>query len=276
MRDPRVIYGRCLVLGLAWTVLAFMVLPMIIVVPVSLTDTPYLAMPKESLSLEHYRAFFAKDIWLDATLDSVIVATSATVLAVVLGTLCTIGCWRLANNLAEATRTFLLVPIIVPTIVQALALYRFWIDLDIIDTYVGTILAHTLIAMPYVVITVSASLANFDLRLEQAARNLGASTFQTIRWVIVPSIRPGMLSGALFAFTISFDEIVVVLFITSRNVYTLPKRIWNGIQDNLDPTIASVATMLIAITLALLLTDLWLRQRRRAKLAEQAGDRGKA
>lgn len=275
MKDPRVIYGRCLVLGLAWTVLAFMVLPMVIVVPVSFTDQYFLSLPKEDLSLQHYQAFFEKEIWLNATLDSVIVATSATLLAVLLGTLCTIGCWRLATNLAEATRTFLLVPIIVPTIVQALALYRFWIDLDIIDTYVGTILAHTLVAIPYVVITVSASLANFDVRLEQAARNLGASTLQTIRMVIVPSIRPGILSGALFAFTISFDEIVMVLFITSRNIYTLPKRIWNGIQDNLDPTIASVATMLIALTLALLLTDLWIRQRRRSRLAGGASDRGR-
>ena len=265
-KDPRVVFGRCVVYGLAWTVLAFLVLPMIIVVPVSFTDQYYLSLPKEGLSLQHYAAFFEKEIWLAATLDSVIVATCSTLAALVLGTLCAIGCWRLASNAAESVRTFMLTPIIVPTIVQALAMYRFWIDLGLMDTYVGLILAHTLIAIPYVVITVSASLANFDVRLEQASRNLGASTSQTIRWVILPSIVPGMLSGALFAFTISFDEIVVALFITSRNVYTLPKRIWDGIQDHLDPTIASIATMLIAITLALLLTELWARQRRRARM----------
>ncbi|MEQ8584451.1 MAG: ABC transporter permease [Thalassobaculaceae bacterium] len=265
-KDPRVVFGRCMVYGLAWTVLAFLVLPMVIVVPVSFTDQYYLSLPKESLSLEHYKAFFEKEIWLAATLDSVIVAVCSTLLALLLGTLCAIGCWRLASNAAESVRTFMLTPIIVPTIVQALAMYRFWIDLGIMDTYFGLILAHTLIAIPYVVITVSASLANFDVRLEQASRNLGASTSQTIRWVILPSITPGMLSGALFAFTISFDEIVVALFITSRNVYTLPKRIWDGIQDHLDPTIASIATMLIAVTLALLLTELWVRQRRRARL----------
>ena len=268
-KDPRVVFGRCVVYGLAWTVLAFLVLPMIIVVPVSFTDQYYLSLPKEGLSLQHYAAFFEKEIWLAATLDSVIVATCSTIAALVLGTLCAIGCWRLASNAAESVRTFMLTPIIVPTIVQALAMYRFWIDLGIMDTYFGLILAHTLIAIPYVVITVSASLANFDVRLEQASRNLGASTSQTIRWVILPSIVPGMLSGALFAFTISFDEIVVALFITSRNVYTLPKRIWDGIQDHLDPTIASIATMLIVITLALLLTELWARQRRRARLTER-------
>lgn len=268
MKDPRVVFGRCVMLGLAWTVLAFLVLPMVIVVPVSFTDQYYLSLPKEGLSLRHYQAFFEKEIWLAATFDSLVIAVFSTVAALVLGTLCAIGCWRLASNASEAVRTFMLTPIIVPTIVQALAMYRFWIDLGIMDTYVGMILAHTLMALPYVVITVSASLANFDVRLEQAARNLGASTAQTIRWVIMPSIMPGMLSGALFAFTISFDEIVVALFITSRNVYTLPKRIWDGIQDHLDPTIASVATMLIAITLALLLIELWARQRR-ARLTAQ-------
>lgn len=274
MKDPRVVFGRCLMLGLAWTVLAFLVLPMIIVVPVSFTDQYYLSLPKEGLSLRHYAAFFEKEIWLAATRDSLIVAVFSTVFALFLGTLCAIGCWRLSSNAAEGVRTFMLTPIIVPTIVQALAMYRFWIDLGIMDTYFGLILAHTLIAVPYVVITVSASLANFDVRLEQAARNLGASTSQTIRWVIMPSIMPGMLSGALFAFTISFDEIVVALFITSRNVYTLPKRIWDGIQDHLDPTIASVATMLIAATLALLLTELWARQRRRARLTARVEGEG--
>ena len=271
--DFRETFGRGMVLGGAWTVLAFLVLPMVVVIPVSITDQYYLSLPQDGVSLQHYAAFFSNEIWLSATGQSIVIAVASTIAAVVLGTLCAIGCWRLSTNASEAVRTFMLIPIIVPTIVQALAMYRFWIDLGIMDTYFGLILAHTLIAVPYVVITVSASLANFDVRLEQAARNLGASTSQTIRWVIMPSIMPGMLSGALFAFTISFDEIVVALFITSRNVYTLPKRIWDGIQDHLDPTIASVATMLIAATLALLLTELWARQRRRARLtARVEGD----
>ncbi|MEO0818794.1 MAG: ABC transporter permease [Pseudomonadota bacterium] len=267
MKDPRVRFGRYFALGLAWTVLGFLVLPMIIVVPVSLTDQYYLSLPQERLSLEHYRAFFEKEIWISATIDSLVIAVAATILAVLLGTLCAIGCWRLASGAAEAVRIFMLTPIIVPVIVQALAIYRFWIDLGLIDTYLGAIIAHTLIAIPYVVITVSAALSNFDPRIEQAARNLGANTSQTVRLVILPSIMPGVLSGALFAFTISFDEIVMMLFITSRAVYTLPKRIWNGIQDHLDPTIAAVATMLMVLTALLLLIELWTRRRRRARLA---------
>ncbi|MEM9784685.1 MAG: ABC transporter permease [Pseudomonadota bacterium] len=273
VRDRRALWGRMVALGLAWTVLGFLVLPMAIVIPVSVTDQYYLSLPKERISFEHYAAFFEKEIWLAATLDSLIVASCATALAVLLGTLCAIGCWRLSSRAAEAVRLFMLLPIIVPVIVQALALYRFWIDLGLIDTYLGTIIAHTLIAIPYVIITVSAALANVDPRTEQAARNLGATNAQAVRLVVLPAVMPGVLSGALFAFTISFDEIVTVLFITSREVYTLPKRIWNGIQDHLDPTIAAVATMLMLLTLALLLVDLWLRRRRRARMAMGDGQR---
>ena len=262
MNEGRLTFGRCMVLGFAWTILGFLVLPMIVVFPVSLTDQYYLSLPKEKLSLEHYEAFFTNEIWLSATFQSLVIATASTFFAILLGTLCAIGCWRISSRASEAVRSFMLVPIIVPTVVQALALYRFWIDLGLVDTYAGVILAHTLVSVPYVVITVSASLAHFDLRIEQAARNLGASMMQTIRFVIVPSIMPGVLSGGIFAFTISFDEIVMVLFITSRKIYTLPKRIWNGIQDHLDPTIAAIATMLIVVTLALLLSELWLRRRR--------------
>lgn len=274
MRDRREVFARTIALGLGWTVLAFLVLPMVIVVPVSVTDQYYLSLPKEGVSLEHYSAFFEKDIWIDATVDSLVIAVASMLCAVVLGTLCAIGCWRLSNRASNAVRIFMLVPIIVPLIVQALAFYRVWIDLGLIDTYLGAVIAHTLAGIPYVVITVSAALSNFDLRLEQAARNMGASTGQTIRWVILPSITPGVLSGALFAFTISFDEIVVMLFITSRQVYTLPKRIWNGIQDHLDPTIASVATMLIVVTALLLALEFWTRQRRKARLAAKVAEEG--
>jgi putative spermidine/putrescine transport system permease protein len=272
--DFRENFGRGMVLGGAWTILAFLILPMVVVIPVSLTDQYYLSLPQDGISFRHYAAFFTNEIWLSATWQSIVIATLSTVFAVIMGSLCAIGCWRLSTNASEAVRTLMLTPIIVPTIVQALAMYRFWIDLGLLDTYAGVILAHTLVAIPYVVITVSASLANFDVRLEQAARSLGASMPETIRLVIMPRIVPGMLSGAIFAFTISFDEIVMVLFLTSRGIYTLPKRIWDGIENHLDPTIAAVATLLIIVTLALLLLELWSRQRRARRLKALAAEGG--
>jgi putative spermidine/putrescine transport system permease protein len=253
---------RCLMLGLAWSLLGFLVLPLLVIVPVSLTDRPYLSLPEHALSLRHYEAFFTNPVWVASSVQSLIIAAISTAASVVLGALCAIGCWRLSNGLSSAVRLLTLAPLIVPTVVQGLAMYRFWSFAGLFDTYAGVVLAHTLTGIPFVVITVSASLASFDVRLEQAARSLGASALDTVRLVIMPSIAPGLISGAVFAFVHSFDELVIVLFITSRAIQTLPKRIWDGIQDRIDPTIASVAVILILITFVLLLIDVFWRQRR--------------
>jgi putative spermidine/putrescine transport system permease protein len=256
-----------IVLALAWVLLVYLVAPMLVVVPVSLTDQRYLSMPQHALSLQHYRNIFGDNFWLSSIIKSFFVACVSTSIATALGTLASIGCWRIASRTSELLRALILLPLVVPAIVHALGFYRTWIDLNLLDTYPGVILAHVITSLPYVVITVSASLANFDMRLEQAARNLGASVGQTIRLVIVPSIVPGVLSGALFAFVYSWDEIVVLLFITSRRVYLLPRAIWNGINDNLDPTIAAIATLMIALTLAGLLLERFMRARAARKMA---------
>ncbi len=153
-----------------------------------------------------------------------------------------------ASRLGEVLRVLTLLPMIVPPIVSALVFYRMWIDLDLLDTYLGTTLAHAILAVPYVVVTVSASLANVGIKLEQAARNLGADLSQTLRWVILPSIRPGIFAGALFAFITSWDELVVTLFITSRAIFTLPRRMWDGIREDVDPVIAAVSATLVLLT----------------------------
>ncbi|MBJ3774302.1 ABC transporter permease [Acuticoccus mangrovi] len=254
-----------IMLGLAWTVVAFLVLPLLVVVPVSFTDQRFLSFPQETISFKHYANLVADPFWRNSILRSLFVSTVSATFSTILGTMCAIGCWRLANQYAEWVRLLMLTPIIVPSVVHALAFYRTWIDLGLIDTYAGVILSHTIIGLPYVVITVSASLANIDLRLEQAARSLGADMSKTVRWVLVPLVMPGILSGAIFAFIISWDEIVVLLFITSRNIYLLPKAIWDGINENVDPTVAAVASLLIGVTLVILLVQMSWRGLRGAK-----------
>ena len=257
---PRLRWSLALMAG--WSVLGFLVLPMLIVVPVSLTDRNYLSLPEHALSLQHYRAFFTHEVWLQSTLQSLLIAAIATATSVVLGALCAIGCWRLSNRWSAAVRLLMLAPLIVPTVIQGLAMYRLWVAVGLYDTYAGVVLAHTLTGIPYVLIAVSAALAGFDVKLEQAARGLGASALDTIRLVIVPAIAPGLISGGVFAFIHSFDELVIVLFITSRAIRTLPKRIWDGLQDRIDPTIAAVSVILIAATLLLLAADACLRRYR--------------
>lgn len=263
-------------LAIAWTLLVYLVAPLLIVAPVSVTDQRYLSMPQHALSLQHYVNIFGDNFWLSSILQSVLVASVSTVAAVILGTLCAIGCWRLASGASGFVRMIMLLPLIVPGIVHALGFFRMWIDLDLLDSFPGVILAHIVTSLPYVVITVSASLANFDVRLEQAARNLGASLSQTVRMVIVPCVMPGVLSGGIFAFVHAWDELIVLLFITSRQVYLLPRAIWNGINENVDPTIAAIATLLILLTLMALMLERYLRVRAERPRAAPAPVEAKA
>ncbi len=253
---------RPLVFAIAWCVLLFLVLPIFVIFPVSVTDQRFLSLPHDGISLRHFAKLLTSRDWLGSIWHSVTIAITSTVLCVVLGTLCAVGCWRLASRSSEWVRSFMLLPIVVPSIVYAIGVYRYFVGLGLLDSFLGVAITHIVTGIPYVVITVSASLAGFDPRLEQAARNLGASLWQTVRWVIVPNIMPGVLSGAIFAFIHSWDETVIVIFIAGRSVYTLPRRIWNDINENLDPVIAAVAVMLIFVTFGLLLAELALRARR--------------
>ncbi|MGE0723851.1 MAG: ABC transporter permease [Alphaproteobacteria bacterium] len=248
--------------SLGWAIVLFLVLPITVVVPVSLTDQRFLSLPVDALSLRHYVNLLTSPEWLSSIFQSVVIALGATAISVAAGTLCAIGCWRIGSRWSELVRVLMLVPIIVPTIVYALGLYRLWVRLDLLDSYFGVMLAHGVTGIPYVVVIVSTSLANFDPRLEQAARNLGASVPYALRRVILPGILPGVVSGAIFAFIHSWDELVLVLFIASRAIFTLPRRIWDGINEHLDPTMAAVATALIAVTAGLLVVEMWARRRR--------------
>jgi putative spermidine/putrescine transport system permease protein len=248
--------------GAAWLVAIYLVLPIGIIVPVSMTDQRFLSLPHEALSLRHYGTVLGSPEWLGSIAQSFSIAVASTLLAVAAGTLCAIGCWRISRRSTELIRALMLLPIIIPSIVYAVGLYRYFAKLDLLDRFAGVVIAHGVTGIPYVVITVSTALAAFDPRLEQAARGMGASLAQTLRWVILPRIAPGIASGAIFAFIHSWDELVIVLFIASRDVFTLPRRIWDGINENLDPAMAAVAVLLVLFTLLLLLADMALRRRR--------------
>jgi len=254
----------------AWCLIALLVLPFLVIIPVSLTDRAYLSLPQHALSLAHYQALLADPDWRNAFITSTMVAVGTALLATVVGTACAFGCWRLSASAAKWIRALVLLPIIVPTIIQALAFYRTWINLHLVNTYLGVILAHTIVALPFVFISVSAALAQVDPRIEMAARSLGAGTRQTLTWVIIPMSLPGILSGALLAFIASFDEIIIVLFITTRGIDTLPKKMWDGLKNDLSPKIACVAVVLGLLTMAFMTVEWLLTRPRVAALARPA------
>lgn len=247
--------------GLAWATALYLVLPILIVIPVALTDQRYLSLPQDGISFRHFATVLTSEDWLHSIWQSFTIAVAATALSVTAGTLCAIGCWRISRRATDLIRLLMLLPLIIPSIVYAIGLYRYFGPLGLLDRFLGVVIAHGVTGIPYVVITVSTALAGFDPRLEQAARGMGASLSQTLRWVILPRIMPGIVSGAIFAFIHSWDELVMVLFIASREVFTLPRRIWDGINENLDPAMAAVAVLLIFFTLLLLLADRALRRK---------------
>jgi putative spermidine/putrescine transport system permease protein len=237
-----------LIVGAAWCFVALLVIPILVAFPVSLTPHAYLSMPQDEVSFRHYRQIFEDEEWRVSMAQSLVVAVASSAIAVLLGTLSAIGLWKISSRASEAVRMFLLLPMIVPPIVSALAFYKVWADLRMLDSYVGLVIAHAVLTVPYVVVTVSASLSTLGRTIELAARNLGANTWQTLWHVILPSIRTGIASGALFAFILSWDELVVTLFISGRAIVTLPRRMWDGIRDNVNPSIAAVSSVFILLT----------------------------
>jgi len=242
-------------------VLLFLIAPILAVMPLSFNSVPFFTYPMPGLSLRWYQDFFLTDRWQGALHNSLFVASSTTVLAMILGTLAALGLSRANFPLRTAVMSLLISPIIVPVVITAVGMYFFFAEVGLLNTYTGLILAHTVLASPFVVITVTATLIGFDHSLSRAAASLGASPTTVFFKVILPLILPGMISGALFAFGTSFDEVVVVLFVASPEQRTLPKVMFAGIREMISPTITAAATVLILVSIGMLTTVELLRRR---------------
>jgi putative spermidine/putrescine transport system permease protein len=244
--------NRPALLLLVVLVLLFLALPILLIVVVSFSSAAYLTFPPPGFGLRWYRAYLSSSEWLDSTSLSLTIGASVVVLSTTLGTIAALGLTRLPRAARTAAAALILSPLIVPTIVVAIGVYYAFSRYGLIGTPIGLVLAHTCLAVPFVVTSVSASLAGFDRRLEQAARSLGATPWGAFRQVTLPLIRPGVLVGALFAFITSFDELIVALFLSGSGAITLPRRMWDDLRFDIDPTIAAVSTLTIALTALLL------------------------
>jgi putative spermidine/putrescine transport system permease protein len=250
--------------NLLWLlVLLFLALPILIVAALSFSSASYLTFPPPALGVRWYRAYLGSREWLDATWLSLAVAACVVVLATALGTIASLGLRHLPHAMRAAVGALVLSPLIVPGIVVAIGIYYVFARYRLVGTPAGLVLAHTCLAVPFVVTSVSASLVGLDRRLEQAALSLGATPWGTFRQVTLPLIRPGVLVGALFAFITSFDELIVALFLSGSGAITLPRRMWDDLRFAIDPTIAAVSTLTIVLS-ATLLFAVHLLQRQQA------------
>ena len=246
-------------------VLGFLLLPILVIMPLSFSDSTFLIYPIPGWSLRWYEQLFGSAEWLRAAKNSFIVAPAATLIATVLGTLAAVGLARVQFRFKGLLMSVLIAPMVVPIVVVGVSTYLFFARLGMADTYAGLILVHAALGAPFVLTTVLATLQGFNHNLVRASLSLGATPLATFFRVTLPVIAPGVISGALFAFATSFDEVVVTLFLAGPEQVTLPRQMFTGIRENISPTIAAVATLLILFTTGLLLALEWLRGRRRSQ-----------
>jgi putative spermidine/putrescine transport system permease protein len=242
-------------------ILLFLITPILVIIPLSFNAEPYFTYPMPGLSLRWYEDFINNELWLLAVRNSIIISICATILATTLGTVAALGLSKANLPYKSLIMGLLISPMIVPIVITAVGMYFFYVKLGLTDNLPGLIVAHTVLGTPFVVITVTATLVGFDHSLTRASANLGSNPTRTFFRVTMPLVLPGMISGALFAFVTSFDEVVCVLFLGGVEQRTIPRQMWSGIREQISPTILAVATILVVISIALLTTLELLRRR---------------
>ena len=272
--------------GLCTLIFLFLIMPIIILIPLSFNQEPYfsftpgmLALDKEAFSFRWYMDILTNGIvdpeakegwwtdvwqnaqWVRSIKNSFIIGIGATLLATSIGTLAAIGLSRSEMPYRRAIMALLISPMIVPLVITASGLFYFYSQIGIAKSYTGIILSHAILGTPFVIITVTATLAGFDNNLTRAAANLGAGPIRTFFKVQMPLILPGVISGGLFAFITSFDEVVVVLQLADVRQRTIPRQMFSGIREQISPTILAVATILVILSIAILTTVELLRRR---------------
>jgi len=249
-------------------ILLFLIAPILVIIPLSFNVEPYftftsgmLAFDPDAFSLRWYRDFVNNTQWTHSLKNSFIIAIASTILATTLGTTAALGLSQPHMPYRSAIMGVLISPMIVPLIISAAGMYFFYSNIGLDQTLLGIILAHTALGTPFVVITVTATLVGFDNALTRASANLGAPPTTTFFKITLPLILPGVISGSLFAFITSFDEVVVVLFLAGFDQRTIPRQMWSGIREQISPTILAVATILVFISISMLSTLELLRRR---------------
>ena len=232
--------------------LFFLMLPNFMVFPFSISPTSLMEFPPRGFSLQWYEKYFTQPGWLDATYTSFYVAIMTMIISVLIGSLAAYGLVRGRFPGKRVINALILFPIIIPTLLTAVAIFKLYSDLRLTGTIFGFVIAHCILAIPFVITIMAATLRGIDPDIENAARNLGAGRLKTVWRVTFPLARPGMMSAALFAFLVSFDELLIAIFISSPTVNTLPKKLWEGIWLEIDPSLAAVSSILVLVSIVVL------------------------
>jgi putative spermidine/putrescine transport system permease protein len=238
--------------GLCALVLAFLIVPTLIVIPMSFSGSQYLEFPPREWSLRWYRNYFGSTTWMQATVTSFQAGALTTLLATPLGTLAAYGLFVSRFRWAHGIHVLMITPIIVPVILVAIAVFYVYVKLKLVNSLTGIVLAHSMLAIPLVIMVVTSALKSYDMNQEMVARSLGASRARAFVSVTLPQIRFALISGALLSFLTSFDEVILALFVSGGSNSTLTRNMFNALRDQIDPTIAAISTLMIVVTTVLL------------------------
>jgi len=257
-------FSRFLVVTFAVAVLVFLIGPLFVVFPLSVSKDPFFTFPIKDYSLRWYLDFFENSRWTQSLLNSVIAATFSTAIATLLGTLAALGISRPGFPFRKAVMALMISPMIMPVVIVAVGAYMFFGALGLTNTRTGLVLAHAALAIPFVVVTVLSALSTYDNNLTRAGTSLGAGPVSVFFAVTLPLILPGIVSGALLAFAVSFDEVIVALFLTGADQRTLPVQMFSGIRDQINPTIMAAASLLTTASISLFVLLSVIRKVRKA------------
>ena len=236
------------------SILFFLSLPTLIVIPMSFSGASYLEFPPESWSFRWYESYFSSSEWMRSTRTSLLVAFLTTLIATPLGSLAAYGLTFTSARVRNASQLLVVIPILVPVILIAIGVFHLYAKLGLNYTITGIVIAHTSLALPFVIITVLAGLKNYDFNQELAARSLGASRPRALLTITLPQVKFSIQTGALLAFITSLDEVVVSMFVSGGENATITRRMFNSLRDQVDPTIAAISTCLIFVSISALVT----------------------
>ena len=267
--DTQITHGaRLWLYGVAVLVMAFLVLPTLIVIPMSFSASQYLEFPPQHWSLRWYQSYLESPAWMQATFTSLEVAGLTMLLATPLGTAAAYGLQLSRMRLARAVTAVLLTPIIVPVILVGIGVFYAYAKLHLLNTLAGIVLAHSMLAVPLVMVVITSALKGFDANQEMAARNLGASRAKAFFLVTLPQIQFALVTAAVLAFLTSFDEVVIAMFVAGGNNATLTRAMFDALRDQIDPTIAAISTVMIVTSSVLVVLSQIIGQARRSALKD--------
>ncbi|MFC3073175.1 ABC transporter permease [Shinella pollutisoli] len=255
--------GRIFAWGMAGLVMLWLTAPVLVLLPLSFSGRRSFRFPPDTWSLRWYENFFTDSTWHASLLTSLKVGLLSTAASMILGTMAAFALHKLYFSGKAFVTGFLLAPMIFPGVVSAIAIFGVYLTWHISGTLTGFVAAHTVLSLPFVIVSVRSALRIFDWELEKAAASLGASPFETFRLVTLPLILPGVLIGGLFAFVISFDEVVVSLFLQTPFVRTLPVQMYLSVTESIDPTVAAASTIIVIVTVASILISMLFWQKRK-------------